>query len=156
LDDCDPSTERCLPVTALPGPFLLFEQVNDKKQSIIEEWLNKLRTWLDIHHKGSVKLHLVDGNSAKLLQQVHIPEGQIAAFLSVDGKMLTVVSGNDTRIEVRKYDFPLHQPWLLIWSWALGVAVAITLLVEARKWWRRRKNVRSPLSPPTPQATLAP
>ena len=135
-DGSDPSSERCLPVTALPGPCLLFEQINAEKQSIIQEWLNKLRTWLDMHHEGSVKLHLVDGNSAKLLQQIHVPEGQIAAFLSGDGQTLTVVSGNDTRIEVRTYDFPLHQPWLLIWTWALGVAGSVTLLVEARRWWR--------------------
>ena len=129
--------------TVLSNQFLLFQENDNAKPGILLGWLAKVRAWLGVD-QDLIRFQMVDGTNGKFLQRIHVPGGQPAVFLSQDGNSLIVVSGNDTRIEVRKYDFPLHQPWLLIWTWALGVAAATTLLVEARRWWRHRKNVQSP------------
>ncbi len=131
-------------LTALSSQYFLFQDTSLLKPEVLQQWLSKLRTWLGMKQGEFASLHLLDGTSGKFLRPFHVPQGQITAFLSQDAKILTVVSGYDKRIELRTYDFPLHRPWLLIWTWALGVAGAITLLVEARRWWRRPKNVQAP------------
>lgn len=143
-------------VGLLPGPYLLFQQVG-VQNGVIQEWLNKARTWLGIEQQRMGQLYLIDGKNGELVETVHVPQEQTAAFLSQDGTSLKVITGYYEKIEVRTFDYPLHQPWLLIWTWALGVAGGMTLLVEARRWWRRRKSrgIQSPLPSPTPQGTLA-
>jgi len=142
----------------LPGPVLVLSQyiVESELEGFLEKWLYKVRNWLNLSYGYLHKLHFIDVRSGSVINTLQSPYTGGQLNLSPDEKTLAISyfwGGEEAQLE---YDYPLHQPWLLIWSWALGVAVAITLLVEAQRWWRRRKNVRSPLSPPTPQATLAP
>jgi len=126
-------------VTLLQGRYLILERHIQDDQDVIHRWLQQARSWLGLREEENQVLRLMDVVNGANLQQIHIPMRQTSVLLSSDGKSITVLLGNETRIELRTYDFPLHQPWLLIWSWAVGVAGAITLLVEARRWWRRRK-----------------
>ena len=132
--------EYCNLVTILPGPHLLFMHRFQKNTGVIQEWLNKARAWFGKEEQQFGLLHLINGTNGELVNSIHIPQEQTSAVLSPDGKSLMVFSGYDTRIELRTYDCPLHQPWLLIWSWALGIALAVTLLAEARRIfpWRKR------------------
>jgi hypothetical protein len=142
IDRSEPEQKEdyCSLVTILPGPDLLFMQGFGKKTGVIQEWLNKVRAWLGTDQQQLGLLHLINGTNGEVVKTIHIPQEQTSAVLSPDGKSLMVFSGYDKRIELRTYDFPLHKPWLLILSWALGIAGAITLLVEARRLfpWRKR------------------
>jgi len=135
-------------VTLLQGRYLILERFIQDDQGVINRWLKQARSWLGLREEENQALRLMDVGTGANLQQIHIPLSGTSVLLAPDGNSITVLLGNENSIEVRTYDFPLHQPWLLIWTWALGVAAAITLLVEARRWWRRPKSVQAHLVPP--------
>lgn len=135
-------------VNTLPGPTMVFMQgniENDKMNGLVKEYLSRLRTWLGIQPIKTGQLLFISGTTGELARTLRVPQNQTTVYLSKDGKSLNVLSGFDQLIELRTYDYPLHQPWLLICSWALGVALVITLLSELRRWKRHRTDATASL-----------
>lgn len=130
-------------VTMLSPRHLVFQENQPDKPRELRDWLTQLRTWLGMDDEESVKLLVIDGARGRFLQQIHVPPRRVRAISSRDGQTLTVMSSNNTRIEVRSYGFPLRQPWMLIWSWSLGMAVLMTMVVELKRWRSQRKLSQS-------------
>jgi len=121
----------------LPDLLLFVTRDNDMPENRFQEWIEWLQRKLNIEREVFRETHyVVDGKSGKTLWEMRGPSNVHHVKLSQDQATLTLINGSQ---EHYLYDFPLHQPWLLIWTWALGVAGLLTLLIEVRRWWRRRK-----------------
>ncbi len=142
-NDFDIKNNTLEAIKVLPGPVLVLSQsiVENDPVSFFEKSLSKLRSWLNLSsERYSNKIFFIDAKSGKVLNTLQ--NAQIGGSLTLSPDERTLSSsyydwrGEEARIE---YDYPLHNPWLLIWSWALVVAATITVLVEARRWFCRRK-----------------
>jgi len=127
---------------ALPGPILVLSQyiVESEPEGFLAKWFNKMRNWLNLSPGYLHKLHFIDARSGTVTNTLQNQYTGGRLSLSPDEKTLTISCYWDGEEAQLEYDYPLHQPWLLIWSWALGVACGITVLVEVRRWWRQHRQ----------------
>jgi len=119
----------------LPGPIIVLSKGRSPPEGIAQEWLDQVQRFLNLSQQG-LTLYFHEAANGKTLCALHISGSNWKPSISADNKSMTLIGWNGETIT---YDYPLHKPWLLIWSWALGVAATITVLVEASRWVRRRK-----------------
>lgn len=125
-------------MVCLPGPILFVSHSRIGSDNQFQQWIEWLQQKLNIEQDIFKQRHVVvDGRSGKTLSSLNSPGNVHHVKLSQDQRTLTLITGSQEHFY---YDYPLRQPWLLIWTWALGVAGGITLLVEARRWWRHHRQ----------------
>jgi hypothetical protein len=123
--------------SVFPGPTLFVSQSNWFPEDRLETWIEEVRQWLGLKSEPFKHTHwIIDGKTGKVLWKLRFPIQVWNAAISQDQSKLILSSYGEEESLI--YDFPLHKPWLLILSWSFGIAGGMTLLVEARHWWKRR------------------
>ena len=125
----------------LPGPHLLLEKTRYTRNDRIRTWIEMIRGWIgQEEHLQTWMLYVFNLQTGNCDFKLPVTtEIEHALLLPVKGQL--ALFGRDNQgMFILTYDFPLHQPWSLIWTWALGIALAVTLLAEARRLfpWRKR------------------
>jgi hypothetical protein len=126
----------------LPGPILVFTHVAVRQDDLLADCLDWLRVLLKMDPISRLDFgtEFIEGSSGKLTYTLFPPAGSWKVDLSADRSKLFVWCEDSSNILLLAYDYPLHKPWLLILSWSFGVALTITLPVEASRWWKRRQT----------------
>ncbi len=127
----------------LSDAVLMLEQSNQEPppwRLKWEEWRQMYIPWCPSLPIGSLRLLFIEATTGKRFSELLLPYTQVEHCFNKQQQLLYLIGHTNEDLVLQVYHYPLHKPWLLIWSWALGVAVSITILVEALRWFRRRRK----------------
>lgn len=122
---------------ALPGPVFVLKYNNHEPEWINkpETWRYKIAEWIPaLKHQRSTTFRICDPYSGKEQGELIVPQTNILTQVSTDLRSFSMLgSTGDDQYQCLVYDYPFHKPWLLIFSWAFGVAFTFFILQA----WRR-------------------
>ena len=111
----------------------------------LDEWVEKAKDWLKMDHTSNwiTMLYVLDAKTGKYDYTFSLKQDIDQALLLPNRTELLLFRSDEAGVWIDSYDYPFHKPWLFILSWSFGMAVGMTLLVEYRRWWKRRVLAKS-------------
>ena len=105
----------------LPGTVLMLQQPDQPPPPWHvkwEEWRLKYIPWCPSLPIGPLRLLFIEATTGKRLSELSLPYTRIEHCFNKQQHALYVIGHINDEMILQAYDYPLHKPWLLIWSWA--------------------------------------
>lgn len=127
-------------LTLLPDGRAVYKQSIDMipKLPKFREWINKVRDWLRLPYLRG--LYVINTQTGVCECVTHTTSEIYSAHSMSHGKYLAVTGNDDDGLFLLKYDYPLHKPWGLIFSWALALSAIPLALGGIKKILDRRHS----------------
>jgi hypothetical protein len=130
-------------LAVLPGPRVLLKRHVSLSSDKLAEWIDQIREWLGRPPSNNSHLVLVNGMTGDYDANFAIEPDVEQVLFSPAKSELLLVNQDGNGVLIRAFEYPLHKPWLLIVGWSVGMALVMTILVEARRWWKRVGFIRT-------------
>ena len=108
------------------------------RKSKFKEWVEKISDWL--HLPSQRELYFINTETGICENTLTTTVEAYSAHLLSGGHLLALTCAHNDGLFLVKYDYPLHKPWYLIFSWAFGLAAITLILCQSILAFKRRRK----------------